>query len=85
MFYSLGSSVSILKKKTRNLHNLPSKLTLSPWISVTVFMEPFPPKPLDQSKNITVRTFHIWPGRGHLYEHIFLAPGVPAAKSSIAR
>ena len=31
------------------------------------------PKPLDQSKNITARTFHIWPGSVH--EHIFLALG----------
>ena len=30
-----------------------------------------PPKPLDQSKNVTVRTFHIWSGIVH--EHIFLA------------
>ena len=28
---------------------------------------------LDQSKNVTVRTFHIWPGSVH--EHIFLALG----------
>ena len=32
-----------------------------------------PPKPLDQSKNVTVRTFHIWPGSVH--EHIFLVVG----------
>ena len=32
-----------------------------------------PPKPLDQSKNVTVRTFHTWPGSVH--EHIFLALG----------
>ena len=31
----------------------------------------YPPKPLDQSKNVTVRTIHIWPGIVH--EHIFLA------------
>ena len=32
-----------------------------------------PLKPLDQSKNVTVRTFHTWPGSVH--EHIFLALG----------
>ena len=32
-----------------------------------------PPKILDQSKNVTVRTFHIRPGSVH--EHIFLALG----------
>ena len=31
------------------------------------------PKPLDQSKNVTVRTFHIWSGIVH--EHIFWALG----------
>ena len=38
---------------------------------MTVFVELSPPKPLDQSKNVTVRTFHIWPGSVH--GHIFLA------------
>ena len=41
--------------------------------SVCLFVELSPPKPLDQSKNVTVRTFHIWPGIVH--EHIFLALG----------
>ena len=36
-----------------------------------VWLELSPPKPLDQSKNVTVRTFHIWPGSVH--GHIFLA------------
>ena len=36
-------------------------------------MELSPPKPMDQSKNVTVKTFHIWPGSVH--EHIFLALG----------
>ena len=38
---------------------------------VCLFVELSPPKPLDQSKNVTVRTFHIWPGIVH--EYIFLA------------
>ena len=37
------------------------------------FVELSPPKPLDQSKNVIVRTFHTWPGSVH--EHIFLALG----------
>ena len=36
-----------------------------------------PTKPLDQSKNVTVRTFHIWPGSVH--EQFFLALGVLAS------
>ena len=38
---------------------------------VCMFVSLSPPKPLDQSKNVTVRTFHTWPGSVH--EHIFLA------------
>ena len=40
---------------------------------VCMFVSLSPPKPLDQSKNVTVRTFHTWPGSVH--EHIFLALG----------
>ena len=40
---------------------------------LAIYPELSPPKPLDQSKNITVRTFHTWPGSVH--EHIFLALG----------
>ena len=40
---------------------------------VCLFVSLSPPKPLDQSKNVTVRTFHTWPGSVH--EHIFLALG----------
>ena len=36
-----------------------------------VYVPLSPPKLLDQSKNVTVRTFHTWPGSVH--EHIFLA------------
>ena len=36
---------------------------LRDWVSVYVPLSP--PKPLDQSKNVTVRTFHIWPGSVH--------------------
>ena len=36
---------------------------------VCLFVELSPPKPLDQSKNVTVRTFHTWPGSVH--EHNF--------------
>ena len=35
------------------------------------YLELSPPKPLDQLKNVTVRTFHICPGIVH--EHIFSA------------
>ena len=46
-----------------------------------------PPKPLDQSKNVTVRTFHIWPGSVH--EHIFFGTrwhqGAPAPCSTAQR
>ena len=38
---------------------------------MAMYVELSPPKLLDQSKNVTVRTFHIWPGIVH--EHIFLA------------
>ena len=38
-----------------------------------MFLELSPPKPLDQSKNVTIRTFHTWPGSVH--EHIFLVLG----------
>ena len=40
---------------------------------VSGYMELSPPKLLDQSKNVTVRAFHIWPGSVH--EHIFLPLG----------
>merc|ERR1712020_801855 len=43
------------------------------WLSI--YLELSPPKPLDQSKNVTVRTFHIWPKSVH--EHIFLGIGGP--------
>ena len=38
-------------------------------------MELSPSKPLEQSKNVTVGTFHIYPGGVH--EHIFLGQKVP--------
>ena len=46
-----------------------SKLIFSTWISVTGWPELSPPKRLDQSKNVTVRTFQIL--SGVVYEHIF--------------
>ena len=46
-------------------------LDLRDWDRLSVELSP--PKPLDQSKNVTVRTFHTWPGSVH--EHIFLALG----------
>ena len=44
---------------------------LRDWLAIYVPLSP--PKLLDQSKNVTVRTFHIWPGSVH--EHIFLVLG----------
>ena len=38
-----------------------------------IYLELSPPKTMDQSKNVTLMTFHIWPGIVH--EHIFLALG----------
>ena len=35
-------------------------LDLRDWVCLSVSLSP--PKPLDQSKNVTVRTFHIWSG-----------------------
>ena len=48
---------------------------LRDWLSIylSIYVPLSPPKPLDQSKNVTVRTFHTWPGSVH--EHIFLALG----------
>ena len=46
-------------------------MDLRDWVSR--YLELSPPKPLDQSKNVTVRTFHIWPGI--VLEHIFLVLG----------
>ena len=34
-------------------------------VSVCLSVGLSPPKSLDQSKNVTVRTFHIWPGSVH--------------------
>ena len=44
------------------------------WLAV--YLEVSPPMPLYQSKNVTVRIFHIWPGSVH--EHIFLELAGPA-------
>ena len=46
-------------------------MDLFDWLAI--YLELSPPKPLGQSKNVTVRTFHIWPGI--VREHIFLTLG----------
>ena len=60
-----------MKNEANKTWHFVSMVDLRNWLAI--YLELSPPKLLDQSKNVTVSTFHIWPRIVH--DHIFLALG----------